>query len=167
MRTPEWCEIVEKAQGLFSEAFLSAVNSGVLPEQHRSAATFYLLTPDRCGNDPFAVQVWMGDFQGLPLDRSTRYVRTSLEKAHRLQVSGPEIQSSWETRDPESDKWGGGIKVNDHILSLSGLPELWDEIFVVCVALKSGIAGVKPCLEIMEKSGSRVLFDRYRDQLSI
>jgi len=62
----------------------------------------------------------------------------SLEKARRLS-SNPGHISSFESRDPGADKWGGSIRAKSRILSFSGLPnEKFDEAAMVYVAMKLG-----------------------------
>jgi hypothetical protein len=53
-------------------------------------------------------------------------LRRCLEKGKRLQDC-PEHQSSWQSRNPDADEWGGAVRYGDFILSFSGLPELADE----------------------------------------
>jgi hypothetical protein len=46
--------------------------------------------------------------------------------------------SSWESRDPGHDRWGGAIRIEDLIFSFSGLPELADEALMLGVGLMYG-----------------------------
>lgn len=58
----------------------------------------------------------------------------SRESAERL-ISNPEHHLSWQSRDPEHDKWGGAVRLlGGHILSFSGFPELTDEALCMSIA---------------------------------
>jgi len=56
------------------------------------------------------------------------------EKGERLFEMRGLHKSSWQSRNPEADKWGGAIIVGDLILSFSGLPELADEAAMLRLA---------------------------------
>jgi hypothetical protein len=68
----------------------------------------------------------------IPEEKVPKYRDLACEKAQRLAMY-PGHLSSWESRDGSS-KWGGAIRANDYILSFSGLPELWDEAFMLLLA---------------------------------
>ncbi len=56
----------------------------------------------------------------------SKYVELCQEKALRL--GSLEWQnSSWESRKPQKDWWGGAVRIERMIYSFSGLPELGDE----------------------------------------
>lgn len=67
----------------------------------------------------------------VPAEKLEKYQRLSIEKASRLAKYWKLYKhySSFESRNPEEEKWGGAIYVGDHtIFSFSGLPdELADE----------------------------------------
>ena len=68
-------------------------------------------------------------------ERGDRYFRFCQEKARRL-ISHPGDVSSWQSREPENDKWGGGVRLETGaIFTFSGLPELWDEACMVTLAM--------------------------------
>lgn len=74
----------------------------------------------------------------VPKEKQERYLNLSLEKGDRLYKnyrSDFKIFSSWQTRQPDKDKWGGAIRANRYILSFSGLSELLDEALVLEVVL--------------------------------
>ena len=64
-----------------------------------------------------------------------KYLRFSQEKAHRLYsdwLRDPASVSSWQTRQPEIDRYGGAVLFSScqeycNIISFSGLNELSDE----------------------------------------
>lgn len=69
-------------------------------------------------------------------DKITKYMAFSQEKARRLadRVHLGEV-SSWQSRNESQDKWGGAVRVDDLIFSLSGLPELGDEAVSLTAAI--------------------------------
>ena len=73
----------------------------------------------------------IGDF---PEEKAEKYFRLSQEKAHRVYsdwLRNPnETISSYQTRNPEENKWGGAVLFNKdkgNIVSFSGLSEIADE----------------------------------------
>jgi len=74
----------------------------------------------------------------VPKEKQERYLSLSLEKGQRLyQDYRANIKniSSWQTRNPDKDLWGGAIRIHKYILSFSGLAELLDEALVLETAL--------------------------------
>lgn len=70
----------------------------------------------------------------VPLEKALRYLNLCQEKAARLSMY-PGHGSSWESRNPEENQWGGAIRVGtDFIFSLSGFPELGDEAVMLDTA---------------------------------
>lgn len=67
-------------------------------------------------------------------DRRRRYRKLSREKLTR-RLKNPGHVSSWQSRNPEQDEWGGDIKAGDFDLSFSGLPELADEAVMLALAV--------------------------------
>jgi len=66
-------------------------------------------------------------------EKRKKYVALSREKAVRL-LRHVEHLLSWQSRDPENNKWGGAIRLpSGHIISFSGFPELVDE--ALCMSL--------------------------------
>ena len=72
-----------------------------------------------------------------PPEKVERYLNFSQEKAKRL-FADTASSSSFQSRDPDNDKYAGAIRVRSVILSFSGLPELADEALMVFVALSAG-----------------------------
>lgn len=64
-------------------------------------------------------------------DKHAKYCEISLEKAMRIYRN--QDASSWMSRDPDNDKWGGAIVAGRFILSFSGLPELADEALMLAL----------------------------------
>ena len=85
----------------------------------------------------------------VPVGKAERYAHLALEKALRL-ANHSVHKSSWESRNPDSDKWGGAIRAGAFIISISGLPELGDE----AVALQVVWPQDEPVQEIAAKSGN-------------
>ncbi|MBP6858911.1 MAG: hypothetical protein KBC33_03745 [Candidatus Pacebacteria bacterium] len=65
-------------------------------------------------------------------EKSRKYFDYCQEKAARLAEHRNHV-SSWQSRDPNRDRWGGAIRCKEHILSFSGLPEIWDEAIVLTI----------------------------------
>lgn len=71
-----------------------------------------------------------------PTSDIEKYLNFAQEKGLRL-INNENI-SSWQTRDPENDKWGGAIMAhhNSLIISFSGLEEIIDEAVALTLALR-------------------------------
>jgi len=78
----------------------------------------------------------------VPLEKRDEYFNLSLEKAKRLCKNIFLNSSSWESRNPDNNKWGGAIKCGEHygdkkfIISFSGLTEHADEALIINTAIK-------------------------------
>lgn len=72
----------------------------------------------------------------IPTEKAEKYLSFSMEKARRL-ASNPQHVSSWESRDPEQNRWGGAIRIDELIFSFSGLPELGDEALMLALGLSN------------------------------
>ncbi len=73
----------------------------------------------------------------IKCEKIERYFRLSEEKATRLETTRLRgHRSSFESRDPQSDRLGGAIVVGDWILSFSGLTEESDTILCLLVAIR-------------------------------
>ena len=66
-------------------------------------------------------------------EKGEKYLANCIEKTKRL-AAHPEQLSSWESRDPAKNQWGGAVRGN-YIYSLSGLPELGDEAVMLALML--------------------------------
>ncbi|MDO8444059.1 MAG: hypothetical protein Q7S80_00965 [bacterium] len=93
--------------------------------------------------------------------KDDRYIELCQEKATRLEArheSNGDV-TSWQSRDPESDRWGGAILGPDghdrqYAFSFSGLPDLCDEAVTLLTAVKVGHLSGEEALEIGDVSGS-------------
>ncbi len=73
-----------------------------------------------------------------PPEKREQYFAYSQEKAVRLAQNSEHI-SSWQSRNPEKNCYGGAIRVGpakNLIMSFSGLPELADEAVMLATALR-------------------------------
>jgi len=71
---------------------------------------------------------------GVPQEKAEKYFQYAVEKARRLGQHADHV-SSWESRNPEQEQWGGAVRVNaDYIVAFSGLPEEWDEAAMLVIA---------------------------------
>lgn len=69
----------------------------------------------------------------VPDEKVERYLRLCQEKPRRLAKYAPHV-SSWMSRNPEADEWGGAIRITSNmIFSFSGLPELGDEVLMLAL----------------------------------
>ena len=73
-----------------------------------------------------------------PEEKARKYFEFCQEKKDRL-YKNPGHISSWQSRQPEKDKYGGAVRTaldGYYILSMSGLPEHGDEAVMVYTAHK-------------------------------
>jgi hypothetical protein len=70
-------------------------------------------------------------------EKDRRYKSLAEEKCHRL-LAHPTHNTSYESRNPNNDKWGGAIRLIDGAAGFSGLAELDDEAFVMTLAIVAG-----------------------------
>lgn len=71
-------------------------------------------------------------------EKELSYMSNALEKANRIRKEG--LQCSWDSRDLEKRKYGGGIRAGEYIVSFSGLAEECDEMVSMYVAMKLELA---------------------------
>ena len=106
-----------------------------------------------------------------------RYLKQMCEKARRTagaRACGETGRvSSYETRDPENDRWGGAVIMtfprvrSVYIVSTSGLPEKADEALGLLTVIRSGLGGpslLDYCRIVAQKSDSDY-WDVMYDQL--
>lgn len=87
-----------------------------------------------------------------------KYNAFSEEKACRLRKRAGE-GLSFQSRNPDKDQYAGAFRApDDRIISFSGLPEMIDEAYVACLAVKAGWVGKDMAEQILEKSGNVVRF---------
>ena len=100
----------------------------------------------------------------VPKEKQEKYLQLSLEKGDRLYKnykSNFKNFSSWQTRNPDKDLWGGAIRAGKYVLSFSGLSELLDEAFVLEVALTMNWENPYRLYEISQVSNN--YFYRYHN----
>lgn len=92
-----------------------------------------------------------------PAAKNLRYQTLSAEKAFRL-AARPDDLSSWQSRDPNDDKWGGAVRGDTSIFSFSGLPELADEAISLYVAIEFEELTPEKAMEIAKISSNEYYF---------
>lgn len=87
-----------------------------------------------CLMDRKTGQVLLLAFVGVPpREKMDKYQKFALEKAKRL-FRYPEHTTSWESRNPKKNQWGGAVAGEEFIYSFSGLPEDGDTLAMSKVA---------------------------------
>lgn len=89
-------------------------------------------------------------------EKCSRYFDLSHEKASRLYEHLSEGHfSSFQSRNPELDQWGGAILAGDYILSFSGMSsELIDEAIMLLLALELKLISFERAREIIGVSSN-------------
>lgn len=87
----------------------------------------------------------------VPHEKQDKYRNLSWEKCVRLR-GYPDHVCSMQTRLPECDRWGGGIKVRGGYVGISGLPETYDEVQVTSPSLCVGLISWEEAEHIMDAS---------------
>ncbi len=105
----------------------------------------YLCIADGINGLPL-VTVLMGE---VSLQKAPKYLEFCQEKAARL-AGHRDHESSYESRNPGKDRWGGAVRCGNKIFSFSGLPELGDE----AVMLKAALLSNTP-IEVLERIAQR------------
>ncbi|MFA5052464.1 MAG: hypothetical protein WC565_00155 [Parcubacteria group bacterium] len=82
-------------------------------------------------------------------EKEGKYRRLSEEKARR---AFKKRESSYATRNPKRELWGGGIFTGKYGIGFSGLPELADEALVVKLAVKFGLISSEEAKRIVSES---------------
>jgi len=77
-----------------------------------------------------------------PADKRAKYWAFSMEKAQRL-LAHPNHDSSFESRNEAELQYGGAVRAQTCIISLSGLPEKWDEAVTLVLACRTGVMDEK------------------------
>lgn len=93
----------------------------------------YLAWTDSNGT-PFIAGLMWGI---MPVDKAAKRQEYALEKATRLTLHNLH-RTSYRSRNPKEERWGGAIRAGEHILSFSGFPEKWDEAAMFVLAIKLG-----------------------------
>ena len=124
--TPTHCpdaEVIIRLAGLVLEEALAL---GLSDGNHRGG---YLCIADNMTGESLDVAKL-----GAPEPaKKGQYEMLAKEKAWRL-AGHPEHGTSYQSRDPARDLWGGAVRAGSHILAFSGLPEHLDEALMLVVA---------------------------------
>jgi len=121
----------------FSRGYILEVASKLLPEackiDGRGRTGGCLCVADELGNVLICEQIGTVD----DIEALAKYRRNCKEKALRTIVHLDHV-SSWESRDEQAEKWGGGIKTDTGFaFAFSGLTEKLDEAFSAATAFNS------------------------------
>ncbi len=127
---------------------------------NRSCAVLQVM-PAMFGMDRELMFVKFLGGEGPNYEKRMKYLELVGEKALRLE-SGLDRSyvASWETRDPEKDRYGGAVVLpllgTETILSLSGLPEYADEAFCLLLGRRydRGAAVRERCAQIVARTGN-------------
>ncbi len=119
------CPDAELIVGLASRVLEEALSLGLSDHDHRGG---YFCIADNKTGEPLDL-VKLGEMKQT---KEGRYEMLAQEKARRLAEHSAH-RTSYESRNPQLDRWGGAIKVS-HIFSFSGLSEALDEALVLVVA---------------------------------
>ena len=95
-------------------------------ENWESRTGGYFCLADGLNGIPYII-LRVGD---VPEEKAEKYFSLCQEKARRL-TKHLDHMSSWQSRVPDQEKWGGAVRMHDSILSFSGLPELGDEAIML------------------------------------
>lgn len=88
--------------------------------------------------------------------KQEKYAQFAREKASRL-LEHTDHCLSWESRDPDNEKWGGALHDGLFIWSFSGLSEEQDEAFVLMAAHLSGRVRNGTPKTVSEISGNQII----------
>lgn len=161
-----WMMFIGSVETAVQEAFAKvmevAAAEGLLKEHHTGG--YFCLKA--VGANGFLVNPTL---VGRSNGQDARYVEFCQEKANRLEaayLANPHTaKSSWQSRNPDEEKWGGAILGPDsqnrqYVFSFSGLPELCDEAVTLLTAVEVGHLTPDEAIDIGEISGSDDLLDK-------
>lgn len=130
----------------------------LINQPQRRGASFFLASfdSDPTDGDPKIVTFCHEPVGMVKSEKAKKYFDLSAEKATRLNRMYDERGdlSSWQSRNPDEQQWGGAIIAGDWVLSCSGLPELWDEAVMLATAVISGILAYADAKHIAGLSGN-------------
>lgn len=96
-------------------------------------------------------------------EKAGKYFRLAQEKAARLRDHlGEGHVSSWQSRNPDKDEWGGAIATRNFIFSFSGFPEEADEAIMLLAAISVLELSPEDADEIARVSANNI-FRRFVD----
>ncbi len=132
-----------------------------------------------CPGHTDALPLKVGD---IPIGKGDKYASFAIEKAHRLyshwlreSVINPDksIVSSYQTRNPKENMWGGAVLFDDEnctpeIVSFSGLSEVSDEALSLILVYSFGLAKDKTLFEKVKKISANPvvdeMFERFKEK---
>ncbi len=121
-------EILEQDQGMLLRIF------HFINIRFKANKTGGFITIDRGVNERIFPGLGVLPVGSVPDTKMQKYCVFSQEKVHRLRAN-PKTNTSYETRDPDENKWGGAVRLPDGtLIGFSGLPELGDECLVLMYA---------------------------------
>lgn len=82
----------------------------------------YLCIADVATGSPLAITI----IGRVPIEKAQKHLFYCQEKAQRL-ATHPEHETSFESRNPDANQWGGAVRSGSFILSFSGFSEQIDE----------------------------------------
>jgi hypothetical protein len=90
-------------------------------------------------------------------------LRNAQEKPRRL-ATHPQHRTSWQSRNPDKEEWGGAVRGRDHLFAFSGFPEPVDEAAMALLAEAAGELSGDAVAAIAKTSGNEIL-GRLQDAL--
>jgi len=94
----------------------------------------------------------------VPPEKWQDYARNSQEKGIRLLTTHQELGhlTSYESRDPDNNKWGGAVYADKYIFSFSGLPELADEAIMLTLAVELDFLSLQNASDIAKRNNNPI-----------
>lgn len=152
--------LVDLAERTFSDAIAVGANAftDIDPDWADRSCAHFCVKPAGVEMLRPSVSVLLGG-PGGNYDRREKYHTYAREKATRLErmMDSEELVdrhlTSWESRAPRLERWGGAVVVPiggiEYIFSLSGLPEQGDEAFCLVLAERW-----QPSAELSQRIGA-------------
>ncbi len=109
----------------------------VFSNQHRKkrGGGYLCITPWRHGERITRMPILVAEIGIVERIHAAEAFRNCQEKVARL-ADHPEHWTSWESRNPEREQWGGAIRTRKYLLGFSGFPELLDQAYVYRLSMK-------------------------------
>lgn len=147
--------IILTAQRICLNVVEPRLNNDKSPEEQKHGGFLCVVQGTNLGLPPVAM-IMIG---GPRLSKQAKYAELSKEKARRL-AGFPLAKSSWQSRNPSIDCWGGAVRCKDKdgiiILSFSGLTEEADEALVLLVAVLCNLLTREEAAEIARISNNEL-----------
>jgi len=152
--------IVEKTNEILVR-FLRIINEGKAESAKRYGGVLIVGKFNQDGQPVVSLNRQFGD---VPEGELLNIEQWALGKVRSLHEN-PGCTSSWQCRNPDKDRWGGAICVDEDFLSWSSFDEHEDEALVILIALGLNLIDESRALEIMDNnSGSLDVYRRYKSQ---